>query len=334
MIERVANCSFHDTEQELDRANVRRHLRTVTREVLNTVTDVGEDRTFAEFAISIGSYSDYTAKNTPMFDRIMKLPTFANAKGRFDEYVTSNTSSLYDKPILNSPFIPVGEYGQGVASRLLVGTVRALELVQDKDQRIREIALQSPINQEVILNHTFQGHITGDAEKGLAILTQQGIISTAQSLALLTAQRIQGEDREDLAAKLVEADRVTEFARRIGPGLLPYLAIFGRYITDPIKTRGGVPYITPELMSEVRVNRDGARVAAEDAQRKLGEISLRLTAALTEGDPELAKSLQESYYTEHLIAFSGTTCPAANRQGEITETARLILQLMPKKNRA
>jgi hypothetical protein len=331
MIDKFPTCSLHNYDQTPDRAGVRKQLSVLTKEVVNIITntDMEGDPTQIEYPVAIGSYSDHINQHKPTFDRVMDLPAFANAKGRFTEYVTSNTSSRYDKPILTAPFIPIGEYGLGPASRLLIGTVKALEMAEIGDEKIKEIARQSDTSQQVILHHTFQGHINEDAETGLAIITQQGIISTAQSMALLTAERVQGEEWEDLVTNLVETDRITEFARRIGPGLLPYLVTFGRYIKNPVALRDGAPYLRPEFNAEARVNRDGFRTTAESAQKKLGEISLNLSKAHLYHDSKAVRELEAEYRTHHLTASGGTTCPAANRQGEITETARLILRLMP-----
>lgn len=329
MIDKFPICSLHDYDQTPDRAGVRRQLSVLTKEVVGVITSIDDDPTQIEYPVAIGSYRDYIDQHKPTFDRVMDLPAFANAGGRFMEYVTSNTSSRYDKPILTAPFIPIGEYGLEPASRLLIGTVKALEMAERGDKKIKEIARQSDTSQQVILYHTFQGHINEDAEIGLAIITQQGIISTAQSIALLTAERVQGEEWEDLAISLVETDRITEFARRIGPGLLPYLVTFGRYIKDPIALKDNVPYLTSEFNAEARVNRDGFRTTAELAQKRLGEIFLNLSKVHLNDGFTIARELEAEYRARHLIASGSTTCPAANRQGEITETARLILRLMP-----
>jgi|GEM_PF-3545413 len=330
MIDKFPTCSLHDYGQTPDRAGVRKKLSALTKEVVDVIASIDDDSAQTEYPVMIGSYRDHIDQHKPTFDRVMTLPAFANAGGRFTEYVTSNTSSRYDKPILAAPLIPVGEYGLEPASRLLIGAVRALEMAEIGDEKIKEIARQSDTSQQVILHHTFQGHINEDAETGLAITIQQGIISTAQAIALLTAERIQGKEWEDLAISLVETDRITEFARRIGPGLLPYLVIFGRYIKDSVALRDGSPYLRPEFHAEARVNRDGFRATAESAQRRLGEISLNLSEVHLNDDPETTvRKLEAEYRTQHLTASGGTTCPAANRQGEITETARLILHLMP-----
>ncbi len=178
----------------------------------------------------------------------------------------------------------------------------------------------TPEKEHAVLTHTFEGLVHNSVADGLNITSQQGLVSIAQSLALLTVQKVEGYEWDELVNKVVDEEILTEFARSIGLGVLPSFMLYGRFIDNPLSLQDDKLRLAHNLREEIKPSRLKTLASSKEAALALEQAAQ--TAPQSEEELKELRLLQ-------LVAFEGVTCPAANRGGEITQLAQFLLHLMP-----
>ncbi len=120
-------CAPHTLEHLPNKAYIRKLLGELTTDITCVIKE-SDARPIEVVEAMRHEYS--VDEESPGFQRALQSPSFAHAKGRFNTYVSALTTSEYSKPSLEEPYIPVGEYGEEAAKRLLIGLARAIDITQ------------------------------------------------------------------------------------------------------------------------------------------------------------------------------------------------------------
>jgi len=328
MIKSSPECGLHDDPLAPDRRVVRDHLHDVTKVQVEVLLEDNRRAVWHQPESEFNSYEPFRAGRAEQYTKVQStLDAFPELDGLATTYVTTlNSPSRYEKPILRNPFIPVGEYGRAPARRLLHGILDTLAMHELHHDAISSLATTTRERNSAVRYHTFQGNAMQDAEKGSAVTTQVGIVSVGQALALLTMDRVEGTTWDDLAREIVESELLTEFVRRIGPNLLPQMIIYGHFKHLPVRRVGGAYLaLSADLKRVADINKKQFSHDHVDAQKAAPLLFEELKVAHEKGS--CPASLREAVESNHRVLSSGTTCPAANRGGEITQVARRILEV-------
>jgi len=263
-------------------------------------------------------------KNTGrgVFD--LKGAKFLQAEGRFDSFVYAHCNTGADAKLFvpDTLVMPIGEYGEQFAERLLRATIVAMEIT---GQGLEEDATRVVKEHESVLReHTARGQSEGKARydydfnllgwdkvTGAAPLAtlQEGILSVMQTIALLTANKVPGYDNpDDLLRDIVAQGVIERFTRRVSMGYVGPLTLFGAYYPHPLTTSNGKLELTDELSMILKENKAKSRSQAlEKLQSRHAYIQ----------EPEM-------YAQQDIVGF-GIACPAA--RGGIQRLAEAISEV-------
>lgn len=328
MTEHGLPCHLHGDLLQSDKRIVRNHLQGLTEDQTAILLADSKDPPL-DYEPVIGEYSTYREYNAKRYEEVQhSLDAFRELDGHLTNYVTTTSSpSRYTNPILSRPFVPIGEYGTEPARRLLHGVLGMLAVHEQKHEAIVSLASSTKERSAAVRFHTFQGNINQDSERGFGILTQIGIVSIGQALATLTIERVHNTSWSDLAQEVVDEELLTEFVRRIGMGLLPQMIVYGRYKRQPVFRIGDCLLLSPGIKAVTQINRRQVRRTAAEAEERASLLDQEFAKASQSGIREDILQILLALDINHVILSSGTTCPAANQDGEITQIARRILEM-------
>lgn len=290
-------CPVHTENATIDRGVIRKRLDVTFQAGFDIVPSRIEP---APVVVSVEEYIHNTEE--------LAIPPIAALDPRHEiaTYATASTEARHRTSDLIAPHIPIGEHGPALASHLLTGTVRTINTIEQSYPDLQEIAVATPDRQATLRYHTFQGIEREDSAAALVINMQQGVLAAAQALALLSVQEVPGYDGERLVQELVDRDLVTQLARAIGSGVVSQLVRHGQTLESPLIVRDGSVHFSTALKAYTDKTREVSRQKAIQARQSPSVHDV--TDAIT-----------------HLLAYSGTTCPAANRGRQIQQSARLVL---------
>ncbi|HUS26274.1 MAG TPA: hypothetical protein VMY99_02930 [Nevskiaceae bacterium] len=238
------------------------------------------------------------------------------ATGKFDSYMYRATAMLIDKDDKINPlpsgylFVPVGEYGVGVAKKLLQTTLYTVEYAQTSLPPLaNELATG---HEEIIQRHTARGkhrepeiRLPGEA---LVATTQEGVLSIMQTAALLTAEHIEGYDDPVLLLRdIIDAGLVEQFTRAVPMGVVGPFVLAGAYFPGIIQNKGGQLYLNPEVMAKVKHTKQQQAASAirewDTYRGILGRDKGRESPSVT-----------------------GLICPGAAPHGAVTKLSRAMMR--------
>lgn len=234
--------------------------------------------------------------------------------GRFESYMYRATATLFnaDGRYMPAPtgfiVMPVGEYGAEFAEKLLKTSLYAVERA---DMTCGELAGQLAEGHEaVIKKHMVRGSSRDEARTpGNALLAslEEGVLSITQSLALLTAQKVEGYDNPvALSRAIVEGGLIEQFTRAVPMGLVGPFVLGGCFFRNAVqKTETGIR-LNPEVMELLK----------EWRYKQVGETAMQW----------VRYNRDKSKGMNPLIPSSiGLTCPAAFAHGGITNVSHAML---------
>lgn len=145
------------------------------------------------------------------------------------------------------PQMPVGEYGKETAERLAQTVTFLGDFIRTSpiiDASIDKITASEGTN-ELLRKHTmrtresFEDDNPAHLKNGLSDALIGGILSMAQVIAFLTAEKIEGYDTFDaLVADILDSDVLEEFARLAPVGYIGPTTLGGIYIPHALDTTG------------------------------------------------------------------------------------------------
>lgn len=321
-------CLWHDAPNAPNKRGVRAALHAMTGEAVGMLVDdlqrgnvadniltLTDDINIEKYDYVRQSRADYYAQACTQSQALRK------AGGHFDYYATTSTTSRHATPMLTSPMIPIGAYGQDPATNLLTATVRAIAFSEARGDDIESIGYRNERSTNLLQHHTFKGPLYNNS---LLINVQEGIVNTAQTLALLTATNIGPISWEQAVTELVERDKVTEYARKIGVGLLSRQVIYGHYVPEALQ---GDYEFTASLLGVLKSSREESARYVRYVLENMTTMEQDLHEATASGDAIRCQELSEMLRRVHLT-LSGGVCPAANERGEIYEAGKLLLAFL------
>jgi hypothetical protein len=215
----------------------------------------------------------YGLENLPQVDRFL--------------YVHNSFVPAHNK-VTNDIVIPVGEYGEEFARKLLRIALIAQAQIQTYLTESAEEVTEG--REELLYTYTARANERGEATPESTMLTlQEGVLSVVQSMALLTLQKVEGYDTgEELLQALADGGLTERLARYAAMGMVGPMAMLGKYVPGAVeKTPGGVQfsgdfeallkkcrgiYAATFLVKEETKHESGSREDEEKAAKAIGRI--------------------------------------------------------------
>lgn len=240
---------------------------------------------------------------------------------RYDEYaLTMTRKAPEDKSI--HPFrdviqIPVGEYGQDAASKLARATLAINDFIRDSwivDSGVRTRLDKSTEN--LLTLHTARTReyknkrIKEHAIHGQKLTLAEGVISVAQTLSFLTAEKVPGYDTHDeLVSTILDSNLIEQFTHTIQPGFIAPTTLAGFHTSRPLTSKGG------------KLTLDKGLVKRLSAQRK------DYQAEMIKEWQDYRNSTDKKKIAPTVL---GLVCPAANSNGSLRQTTGLLQMFYPR----
>lgn len=330
-------CALHERPFSDDKAEVQRGLRVIMDAATTLVAEAAsQEPPISEDSIDmqVGLYAERrngTTDSPPAGLQEITAGILELCKGSFEVYVAAPANVRHDdvSADLRSVRIPVGEYGEQDAIKLLTGTVKAVRVAEALYDEFGALATNGK-NADLLRYHTYQGLTLKDPTAALVVTVQQGLIVSAGGAAILTAEKVpQFMDGVTLVRELENAESLTTlFARRVGSRVISTLAQYGCYPLPPLCVGdGGDATLSRATLHCADVTRVFSRQEAKQFRAALPGIAERLHIAHATGDMEEVLKLEQEYLLTHYQASLGTTCPGATRGGSVQQSIETILKL-------
>ena len=226
--------------------------------------------------------------------------------GQSEEFIYAPVSTEQTQMFRNRIMIPVGEYGEKFANKILYATsfmIKELENTSFDDSR--EVTGK---HQNILKNYTARGRGGATAVTSLETV-QEGILSIAQVVALLTSEKIPGyDDPTVLTEQIIRSGLIEKVTRLLPMGFIGPTTIEGRYFRNAL------------------VVKDDGTLGLEPGLEK----------RLIEAHVDYMKSAVSEYSKEGKVKHSaGLTCPVLGPGGgieELSKTMSDILSNLPEQN--
>jgi hypothetical protein len=202
---------------------------------------------------------------------------------RADSFFTARHPNPNPEGMTSRITLPVGEYGESF-TRELVETTLVLD-VYAQQHAADVAAVQTVGNEDLMMEYTARASQAGHANADTTLATvQEGILTIAQVLALLTAKRVPGYDEPHaLVADLVHGGHVERLTRYASMGLVGPMNLEGLYIPDVLARdeHGDIGLSKPftDFLLEVRkeyvekvAKPSAARLAIGGISRMIGRV--------------------------------------------------------------
>lgn len=169
----------------------------------------------------------------------------------------ADTSSEYPPYLVT----PVGGYGDELAQKIQLVTARLLKgtsFVEDAGKKLFEDDASGT------LRRTVRGSDFDSGFTPVAML-QEGIVTLANTVALLSAERVEGyEDPDELVEAILSYNLPNEMAKKMPSGVINPVALSGRYIS-------GLTHVAEDGRLELNTSIvEAARVVKETVRRSRG----------------------------------------------------------------
>lgn len=166
-----------------------------------------------------------------------------HATGEFENFMIMQTATLDEGghwrgliPV-GYLFMPVGEYGEEFAERLLRTTTYVVNATGRTVQPLARTLAET--HEEAITKYTARGADERPLDVALTMMTQEGARSIMEAVALLTANKVEGyDDPERLFGEIIEQGILEQFTRSMPMGLLGPLAFSGKYFPEILRNKG------------------------------------------------------------------------------------------------
>jgi hypothetical protein len=127
--------------------------------------------------------------------------------------------------------VPVGKYGDELAQKIHLVTARLLGGTKFVEESGRKLFAN---DRSDALRNTVRGQDYNSGFAPVAML-QEGIVTLANCIALLSAEKIEGyEDPDRLIESILTSGLPNEMAKRMPPAVINPVSLSGRYIPDLI----------------------------------------------------------------------------------------------------
>jgi hypothetical protein len=203
--------------------------------------------------------------------------------------------------------LPVGEYGPEATEKLLRLVMATSDLIKTAppiDRGIRDRLDQD--DKRLLAAYTARSRERSEdnmkdfAVHGVKNTLTEGMLSAAQTISMLTAQKIDGYSHDELVAMILGSDIIEQFTRLVQPAYIGPTTLSGVYLKDAMVIRDGKPVLSKEAIA----------VLGEMRKRHIEDI-LAEWALYEEGKGEKPTVL-------------GLVCPAAAPNGAITTVKRAL----------
>lgn len=210
--------------------------------------------------------------------------------------------------------LPLIEYGEAASAKLARVTLALSDIVKanpsiDADVR----SLVTPEVAQLLANNTARTTervMANDADAaihGLKNTLTEGILTVAQTISLLTANKMQGyEDHDELVRAILDSDIIEQFTRLVAPGYIGPTTLSGLYMPNALTERNGKLSLSKEAFTVLHTMRKEhvAEYAAKWAlyrsgatKEKPGVLGLVCPAAAPNGAITTAKSVMKHFYS-------------------------------------
>lgn len=203
--------------------------------------------------------------------------------------------------ITSNLVMPIGDYGEDFA-QLLTNCGAAIQTYTEQHSA-EQIAQATEGNEALLLQYTGRAAENKEANAvTTARTTQEGILSVVQSIAILTAQKVEGyDDPLKLTADLVKSGLIARLVRYAPMGLVGPMALGGYYFPGAIvRTEKGLAF-SNEFETYLK----------EGRMKRLGEFTIERTY-----EPKAEKLPDEI----------GRMCPAVEGAQAIAEAQVALMQ--------
>ncbi len=166
--------------------------------------------------------------------------------------VQSNDTIIPISSTRDSVQIPIGEYGENAAAKLARLTVSLNDFI--KCSAIIEQGIHDRLTEDdkqLLAEYTARtkerSARSGNdyAVHGVKNTLTEGVLTIAQTLALLTAQKVEGyDDHDTLVSDILETDIIEQIARIVRPGHIGPSTLSGLFMPDIIVIRNGKPSLS------------------------------------------------------------------------------------------
>lgn len=205
--------------------------------------------------ISVGRGN--SVKSLYSYPALARLAHF-NATGVFDHFASMPTSALdangHSTGLLpvGHLFMPVGAYGPSFSEKMLRTTAYMVDSAPPAlAEQASSLAAAHP---DVVAKHMTRSRDGWPMDASLITTIQEGVRSSMETVALLTAEKVPGYDNPDhLLQVLMEQGIIEEFTRAIPMGMLGPLTFAGKYFPNLLLAKeNGKLALNPDVMHEIK----------------------------------------------------------------------------------
>jgi len=327
------HCSWHATADDLNRGGIRSALRAMLTEAMAVVHTASESdlATVSHLPVeqTTRDYASLRDAKADMYSTALsESAALRQASGLFSRYTVASTNSRYAIPVLESPMLPIGAYGEVATQRLMTAAVRLIALCEMKGDEIDAVGRRDASSHELVRRHTFKGQ---DHDGSILLNVEEGIVSTAQVLALLAAEKpSEGMPWKELIQNLVYKDAITEYTQRVGGSLVSRQVVYGRYAKHPIEaSMAANGALTDTLKATLNLNKRHTLRYIAQVVHDLPHLRERMQSTPEVDDPKRAKEKEAVHdYLQAHFAASSSLCPAADAFGIVYYTGHLLLNFI------
>lgn len=257
---------------------------------------------YLEYVHGFRKQSTSTLYNSAIGEYMMRI---ACAKFDYFKSTVQHLSREYQTP---SDFVimPVGGYGKQFTQKLVHSVVYTSNVA---DRCLSKWSAEQSQEHENVMDHMarVRSGNTDSQKNGTLQSMQEGALSIAQTIALLTAERIPGfASGEELLQEIVSQGLVEEFARSVPIALIGPIINEGRYIPGLLEVEGERLQLNPYML---------------DALKALKRWQLEYVATAW-----ATYNAMESPSIDDLPAAFGLICPAAMPHGAIERMLKPMAQ--------
>ena len=215
--------------------------------------------------------------------------------------------------VIHNMYLPIGAYGQEFATDLLKTAIHMQAFAQEYAYETAEHMTAD--NEELLRQYTARGNEAREVSADSTMETlQEGILTIAQSIALLTCEKVPGyDDPHELVKAIAEAGLVERLARYASMGLVGPLVLGGKYVPGALqKTAEGGLEFSPafeDLLKTARAKFIAQHFAKQKIKKPSGYIPV---------DPNSTRN--------HKLI--GRICPVAGKDGGIERLINTFSHLL------
>lgn len=199
--------------------------------------------------------------------------------------------------------LPIGEYGPGAAEKLARVTLALNDMIKSDgaiDAGVRN--RMDAKTERLLVEHTARSRDRSNdgtqdpAVHGVKNTLTEGILSIAQTISFLTAEKLPGyENHDELVKAILESDVIEQFTRLVKPGYIGPVTLSGLYMHSALTERNG----------KLALSKDAFTVLHDMRKKHVTEVAAQW-------------ALYKSGASTQKPMVLGLVCPAAAPGGAIT----------------